>query len=34
MASIYQAGIHSLLTTNEGDFACFGVFNCVTPAVS
>jgi len=30
-ATYQQAGIQSLLTTNQADFAIFGVFTCVTP---
>jgi predicted nucleic acid-binding protein len=30
-ATYQQAGVQSLLTTNPGDFAVFGVFSCVTP---
>jgi len=30
-ATYRQAGIQSLLTTNPGDFAVFGVFTCITP---
>ncbi|MEX2138711.1 MAG: hypothetical protein WD894_05580 [Pirellulales bacterium] len=30
-ATYRQAGIQSLLTTNQGDFAVFGVFTCITP---
>ncbi len=30
-ATYKEAGIVSLLTTNPGDFAVFGVFRCVTP---
>jgi predicted nucleic acid-binding protein len=29
-ATYHQAGVQSLLTTNPGDFALFGVFTCVT----
>ena len=33
LASTYwQAGISSVLTTNPGDFAVFGCFQCVTPS--
>jgi predicted nucleic acid-binding protein len=32
LAATYgQAGIQSLLTTNQSDFLVFGVFTCVTP---
>ena len=30
-ATYYQAGIHSLLTTNPADFGVFGAFSCITP---
>ena len=30
-ATYWQAGIHSLLTTNVTDFTVFGGFTCVTP---
>ena len=30
-ATYQQAGIRSLLTTNQADFAVFGVFTCITP---
>ncbi|MBI3410253.1 MAG: hypothetical protein HY040_18080 [Planctomycetes bacterium] len=30
-ATYHQAGIQSLLPTNPGDFAVFGVFTCVSP---
>jgi predicted nucleic acid-binding protein len=30
-ATCAEAGIPSLLTTNPGDFAIFGVFTCITP---
>jgi predicted nucleic acid-binding protein len=30
-ATYHQVGVQSLLTTNPGDFAVFGVFACVTP---
>jgi predicted nucleic acid-binding protein len=30
-ATYYQAGVQSLLTTDPGDFAVFGVFASVTP---
>lgn len=30
-ATYQQAGIRSLLTTNAGDFAALGDFNCITP---
>jgi len=30
-ATYHQAGIQSLLTTNQADFMVFGVFNCITP---
>ena|SRR5437667_11404949 len=33
LAAIYwQNGIQSLITTNPGDFAVFGVFQCITPS--
>jgi predicted nucleic acid-binding protein len=31
-ATYQQAGIHSILTTNQADFAVFGVFTCITPS--
>jgi predicted nucleic acid-binding protein len=31
-ATYRQAGIHSLLTTNQADFQVFGVFTCITPS--
>jgi predicted nucleic acid-binding protein len=30
-ATYRQAGIQSLLTTNQADFMVFGVFTCITP---
>ena len=30
-ATYQQAGIQSLLTTNQSDFLVFGVFTCVAP---
>jgi predicted nucleic acid-binding protein len=30
-ATYRQAGIQSLLTTNQADFTVFGVFTCITP---
>jgi predicted nucleic acid-binding protein len=33
-ATYHQAGIRSLLTTNAGDFAVFGTFNCITPRMT
>jgi predicted nucleic acid-binding protein len=30
-ATYRQAGILSLLTTNQADFVVFGVFTCITP---
>jgi predicted nucleic acid-binding protein len=33
-ATYQQAGIQSLLTTNEADFLLFGVFTCVLPETS
>jgi predicted nucleic acid-binding protein len=30
-ATYQQAGIQSILTTDQTDFAVFGVFNCITP---
>jgi hypothetical protein len=33
-ATYHQAGIQSLLTTNEADFLLFGVFTCVLPTAS
>jgi predicted nucleic acid-binding protein len=30
-ATYRQAGIQSILTTDNTDFAVFGVFNCITP---
>jgi hypothetical protein len=33
-ATYRQAGIQSLLTTNEADFLLFGVFTCVLPQAS
>ena len=33
-ATYQQAGIRSLLTTNAGDFAAFGAFDCITPQIS
>lgn len=30
-AIFHRAGIQSILTTNPGDFAVFGVFVCITP---
>ena len=30
-ATYRQAGIQSLLTTNQADFSVFGVFTCITP---
>jgi hypothetical protein len=30
-ATYRQAGIQSLLTTNQVDFLVFGVFTCITP---
>ncbi|HEV3146896.1 MAG TPA: hypothetical protein VGZ47_23615 [Gemmataceae bacterium] len=30
-ATYHQAGVKSMLTTNPGDFAVFGVFCCITP---
>jgi predicted nucleic acid-binding protein len=30
-ATYYQAGIHSILTTNSSDFAIFGLFTCIPP---
>jgi hypothetical protein len=30
-ATYWQAGIQSLLTTNQSDFLVFGVFTCVPP---
>jgi predicted nucleic acid-binding protein len=33
-ATYRQAGIQSLLTTNQSDFLIFGVFTCVAPGVS
>jgi predicted nucleic acid-binding protein len=34
LAAIYrQAGIRSLLTTNQADFLVFGVFTCIAPEV-
>lgn len=31
-ATYCQAGIRSLLTTNEADFRVFGVFDCIAPS--
>ena len=31
-ATYRQAGIQSLLTTNQSDFLVFGVFNCISPS--
>jgi hypothetical protein len=31
-ATYYEAGIHSILTTNASDFATFGAFTCITAA--
>jgi len=33
-ATYYQAGIHSLLTTNPADFGVFGAFQCITPGAA
>jgi predicted nucleic acid-binding protein len=33
-ATYWQAGIQSLLTTNQSDFLVFGVFACVAPSGS
>jgi predicted nucleic acid-binding protein len=33
-ATYRQAGIRSLLTTNQADFMVFGVFTCIVPTVS
>jgi predicted nucleic acid-binding protein len=33
-ATYRQAGIQSLLTTNQADFTVFGVFTCITPKTS
>jgi predicted nucleic acid-binding protein len=33
-ASFRQAGITSLLTTNQADFSLFGVFTCITPTTA
>jgi predicted nucleic acid-binding protein len=33
-ATYRQAGIQSLLTTNQADFLVFGVFTCIRPEVS
>jgi predicted nucleic acid-binding protein len=33
-ATYQQAGVQSLLTTNESDFRIFGVFTCIAPKVS
>jgi predicted nucleic acid-binding protein len=30
-ATYHQAGIQSVLTTNQTDFQVFGVFHCITP---
>lgn len=30
-ATYRQAGIQSVLTTNQSDFQVFGVFHCITP---
>jgi predicted nucleic acid-binding protein len=30
-ATYWQAGIQSLLTTNQSDFLVFGVFTCISP---
>jgi predicted nucleic acid-binding protein len=30
-ATLHEAGITSILTTNPKDFAVFGVFTCITP---
>ena len=32
-ATYWQAGIRSLLTTNQADFLVFGVFTCLAPEV-
>jgi len=35
MASTYhQVSVDTMLTTNPGDFAVFGVFRCVTPSAA
>jgi hypothetical protein len=34
VATYRQAGIPSILTTNQADFTVFGVFTCITPQTS
>jgi predicted nucleic acid-binding protein len=33
-ATYQQAGIQSILTTNQADFSAFGVFTCISPTAS